>query len=296
MMMPDREAAVVALGMFDGLHIGHRALLARCRALAETLGALPAAYTFLNHPQTVLSAAGPARLLGAQEKRAMMEALGIGCVCMEPFTRELAALSPEGFIQRLAARWELRALVAGFNYSFGRDGAGGPETLRELGARYGFRAEVLGPVLFKGEPVSSTRIRSLLEDGDARAAADMLGAPYTLCGRVVKNRQIGRRIGFPTANIAPEPGRVLPAEGVYASEARVGDASWRAVTNVGKNPTVGGGRLSIETHLIGFDGELYGRELRVSFLARLRGETRFPSEEALRRQIALDVAAAKALP
>ncbi len=286
-MKAGRET-VVSLGMFDGMHLGHRALIARTVTLARTYGCEAAAYTFLNHPMTVLG--GQVCMLSTPEEREeILHALGIWDVRMEPFTAELADSTPEAFVELLQLRWKVRALVVGFNYTFGAKGAGTPQTLCELGRRRGFAVEVLPPVEFDGAPVSSTRIRTSIERGEMRAAGRMLARPYTLTGTVIANRRIGRRIGFPTANIAPQDGLVLPRRGVYATAAAIDKKTYRAVTNVGMNPTVNGDRLSIETHMIGFDGDAYGKTLSVAFVAYLRGEQRFESVEALRAQIARDV-------
>ncbi len=291
--MSERRSAVVALGMFDGMHAGHRELIKRCVKMAEQKAAAAAVYSFSNHPQTVLTGESPKSLMNTDERRRVMESLGIQDVRLDEFTRELADLPPRGFIEKLNAVWRLRAVVAGYNYSFGRHGAGTPETLRELGKEYGFAVEIVEPVMYDGEPVSSTRIRGCVERGDMQAAFAMLSAPYTLSGTVIQNRQFGRTIDFPTANIGVEPDRTLPREGVYGTEATVEGRRFNAVTNVGSNPTVGGTGISIETHLIGFSGDLYGKRLSVAFLKRLRGEVRFASIDALKAQIARDVEAAK---
>ena len=290
--MEQKGSVAVALGMFDGMHVGHRALIARTVEYAAKQGCLSAVYTFANHPSTVLGG-GSALLSDAAERAALMRSLGCDIVRMDTFTRELAALTPEAFVEMLFESWQVRRFVVGFNYTFGRFGEGTPEMLTALGARMGFSVDTVEPVLYRGEPVSSTRIRAAIEAGDVASATDMLSRPYALTGEVVANRRIGRRIGFPTANIAAEPGRVVPARGVYATEAVVRGETFRAVTNVGMNPTVGGDRLSIETHLIGFSGDAYGQPLTVRFLQRLRGETTFENVDALKRQIAQDVEAAK---
>ena len=291
--MEKKEAAVVALGMFDGMHRGHMALMERCVRMAASLAAVPAVYTFSNHPQTVLRQESPRCLSGEGERRALMEAQGIRDIRMTPFTKELAALSPEAFFDALQDIWDLRAVVAGYNYSFACGGTGTPEVLRALGRLRGFDAAIVPPVLFSGEPVSSSRIRACIEKGDVRTAAAMLGRPFALSGTVVRNRQFGRTIGFPTANIEPEPGIVLPPDGVYVTEAQVGGVCYRAVTNLGSNPTVSGERFFVETHLLDFSGELYGLPLCVAFLERLRGERKFDSPEALRARIAADVETAR---
>lgn len=286
--------AVIALGMFDGVHLGHRALINRLLEEAKRLNAVPCVFTFSNHPLEVLG--GSVRLLSStRERNQMLRSLGTQDVESVPFTCEMAALSTEEFIDLIAERWEISGLVVGYNYTCGDRGAGTPETLKEIGVRRGFSVSVVDPVLYDGAPVSSTRIREAVERGDVTLAEKLLSRRYSLSGKVVVNKRIGRRIGFPTANIEVDPKRVIPADGVYASVAFVGGSAYRAVTNIGTNPTVHGEALTIETHLIDFDADIYGETLSVAFRKRLRGEAKFDSLDALKEQIQADVAAAGAL-
>lgn len=292
--MAELIPAVVALGMFDGVHLGHRALMSRLLKEAERLDAAPCVYTFSNHPLEVLG--GSVKLLsGVGERNKLLRALGAERVLSVPFTKEMAALGTEQFVDLLMERWEIRGLVVGYNYTCGDHGAGTPETLSEIGERRGFSVSVVEPVMFAGTPVSSTRIREAIERGDVSLAKELLARRYTLSGTVVQNKRIGRRIGFPTANIEADPKRVIPADGVYASIAYVGGAAYRAVTNIGSNPTVYGETLTIETHLIEFDADIYGEALTVAFRKRLRGEAMFDSLDALKEQIRRDVLEASAL-
>lgn len=292
--MESNRVAVVALGMFDGMHIGHKALIARAAALARELNARAVVDTFINHPAEILG--GSVRMLSAaDERREQMLMAGADAVRMRTFTRAYAAWSPERFVEDELREWDIRAFVVGFNYTFGCRGAGTPEVLGTLGKRFGFAVETVPPVLYRGEPVSSTRIRAALEAGDAAAAADMLGRPYTIAGNVIENRRIGRRIGFPTANIAPPDNRVLPKKGVYAALVQADGGVYKAMTNVGTNPTVGGQSLSIESHLLDYDGDLYGKPIAVSFFSRIRDERRFKDIEALRAQLLSDAETARAL-
>jgi len=288
------EPAVVALGMFDGVHLGHRALMTRLLEEAKRLRAIPVVYTFSNHPLEVLG--GSVRLLsGMRERNMMLRSLGAQEVESVPFTREMAHLSAEQFVDLLAEKWNVRGLVVGYNYTCGDRGTGTPETLHEIGNARGFSVSVVDPVLYEGELVSSTRIRQAVERGDVSLAEQLLKRRYTLTGTVVQNKRIGRRIGFPTANIEQDPKRAIPADGVYATFAFVGGAGYRAVTNIGSNPTVQGDKLTIETHLIDFNADIYGQQLTIAFRKRLRGEAKFDSLEALKEQIRLDVEAASAL-
>ena len=262
--------------------------MSRLQEDAKLLHAIPAVYTFSNHPLEVLG--GSVRLLsGIRERNMLLRSLGAEELESVPFTREIAALSPEAFVDLLSAKWDVRGLVVGYNYTCGDRGAGTPETLREIGKRRGFTVSVVEPVLLEGEPVSSTRIREAVERGDISLANRLLKRRYTLSGTVVQNKRIGSRIGFPTANIDANPKRAIPADGVYAAFASVDGGIYRAVTNIGTNPTVNGDKLTIETHLIDFHADIYGEPLSISFRKRLRGELMFDSLEALKEQIRLDV-------
>lgn len=290
-----RVRAVVALGMFDGVHIGHQRLLSETAALAGRLHAAAVACTFENHPLSVLGGR-PRLLTDAAQRRELLLAAGMDQVRMERFDAALAHSTPERFVEHLASLWTLAGVVVGYNYTFGERACGTPETLRALGAQRGFAVAVLPPVSVGDEPVSSTRIRLLLErEGDVRRAAALLGRSYRLSGRVIPNRQNGRRFGFPTANIAAAQDAVLPLSGVYATRALAG-GRWRpAVTNVGTNPTVHGDHVTVETHVLDFAGDLYGEALSVDFIERLRGERRFDSEQELVARIARDAARAREL-
>lgn len=289
--MKERIPAVVALGMFDGVHLGHRALIGQTVAEANRLGAKPVVFTFSNHPMEVLG--GGVRLLSSiPERDDLLRTLGAEEVASVAFTRELAALSAEQFVDLLLERWDVRALVVGYNYTCGVRGTGTPETLAEIGKTRGFSVLVVPPVLLEGASVSSTRVREALEQGDVELAQRMLKRRYTLAGTVIENRRIGRRIGFPTANIAPEANRVIPKDGVYATVACVNGASYCAVTNIGTNPTVHGDHLTIETHMIDFDADIYGERLTVAFRKYMRGELMFSSLDGLKEQIRLDIARA----
>ncbi len=286
-----RNKTVIALGMFDGVHRGHRALLRGAAALAKSCGAEPVCYTFETHP-AALFGADVSYLISADQRRRALLANGVTKVEMVPFTRALADLSPRSFVERMLETYALAAVVVGFNYTFGRGGAGTPDTLAALGREYGFGTKVVPPVLEDGEPISSTRIRRALAAGELEAACALLGRPYTLLGTVVKNRGIGHTLGFPTANLdcgIPVP---LP-DGVYATATVAEDAVFPSVTNIGCNPTVGGRMRTLETHILGGNFDLYGKELRVCFLERIRGEIRFADTEKLISRVSEDAKTAQ---
>ena len=284
--------SIICLGMFDGVHAGHQALLREAVRLAA--GERPVvAFTFLNHPAELFS--GQVSTLSANTQRMRwLKENGADEVWAIPFDRAFAALPPETFVERLLAKRPAEALVAGFNYTFGASGAGTAGTLTRLGEAYGFRAVIVPPVMFEGEPVSSTRIREAVSKGQLDKAEQMLTRPYTLYGPVVGNRQIGRRLGFPTANT--DTGKMLlPPDGVYASRAYVNGTVCRAVTNIGTNPTVGGDKRTVETHIIDFTGDLYGETPEIALMRYLRPEQTFPDEGSLKNAIEQDIAAALSL-
>ena len=288
-----KSRSVLALGMFDGVHLGHRALIRQAAEAARRLGAEAVAFTFTDAPGKLLHLPVISLSTPAQRVSWLKEA-GADRVDMVDFTQSFADLSPEGFLAYLRERYDVAALAAGFNYTFGRYGAGTAETLKQLGVEHGFPVLIAEPVLLDGEPVSSTRIRARISEGAMEAAEALLGRPYTLTGSVVSARHIGHTLGYPTANL--ETGeQLLPRDGVYATYAVLDGAACPAVTNVGRNPTVAGLRRTVETFILDGAPSLYGAELSVAFLSRIREERSFPSLETLSRQIGEDVKTAKKL-
>lgn len=288
-------SGAVAVGVFDGLHLGHLAILERVRARAA--GGSCTALSFDPHPDVVL--AGPFHtappLTPLSERRERLAALGIGLVVL-PFTRELAALSAEEFVERhLVAPHAPRALVVGAGFALGRGRSGNVARLRELGARFGFEVEEVPLVERDGGPVSSTRIRSLLTGGRVAEAARLLGRGYSLSGTVVAGNGIGRALGYPTANLRLHEDKLVPGFGVYAGRARLAtEAGWRsAAVSVGVRPTFGGRVPTIEAFLIDWSGELQGEGLEVEFVDWLRPELEFGSREALIAAMDADVIEAR---
>ena len=279
--------------MFDGVHLGHQALLRQAAEAANKLDARAVAFTFTDAPGKLLHQ--PVTSLSTPDQRtAWLREAGADRVDMVDFTQAFADLSPEGFVGYLQDRYDIAAQAAGFNYTFGKYGAGTADTLRELGEKHGFKVLIAEPVLVDGEPVSSTRIRALVNEGRMEDAGALLGRPYTLSGPVVSARHIGHTLGYPTANVETG-GQLLPPDGVYAALAMVDGDAYPAVTNVGKNPTVAGKRRTVETYILDESLSLYGQNLSVAFLSRLREERTFPTLDALSEQIGRDVAAAKKL-
>ena len=281
---------VVALGNFDGVHLGHQAVLARAVEEAGRLGGRVVAATFWPHPRSVLGAgASPGLLTTIEDRREALLGYGADEVRAIPFDLVLSRKSPEEFVgDVLVGELGARAVVVGENFRFGYKAAGDFGELRRLMRDYGGDAHAV-EVRGAGGEISSTRIRRLLLEGDAAEAARLLGRPYSVRGEVVAGDRRGRTIGFPTANVRPDPAVIVPARGVYACAVRVGDESHAACTNVGVAPTFERGENRIEAHLLDFAGDLYGRIVEVAFLQRIRGERRFSGVEELKEQIGKDV-------
>jgi riboflavin kinase/FMN adenylyltransferase len=291
---PDAGPSAVALGTFDGVHLGHRAILGTALARAREVGIEAVACTFDPHPMEVLQPdRAPRPITALDERLRLIGETGVDAVVVLSFTRELAAIEPEAFVKDvLLDRLHAREIVVGYNHRFGRGARGDARLLEELAGRLGFRAHVVPPMTVDGEAVSSTGIRAALQRGDVAAAARGLGRPYAITGTVTSGAGRGRTLGFPTANIAAS-GAVLVARGVYRGRVAVDREEHAAVVNVGVRPTFAETVLAVEAHLLDFSGDLYGRSVRLDFLDRLRDEMRFASVDDLKAQIARDVAAAR---
>jgi riboflavin kinase/FMN adenylyltransferase len=291
---PDAGPAAVALGVFDGVHLGHQAILTRAVELGRQGGLMTVACTFDPHPLEVLQPdRAPTPISDLEERLALIAATGVQTTLVLAFTPELAAMTPEAFVEEvLLDRLRARAVVVGFNHRFGRGARGDPALLQALAGRLGFQAHVVPPLTVEGTTVSSSGIRRALQAGDVERAARWLGHPYTLVGMVEPGAGRGRGLGFPTANIRPTRPPLVPT-GVYTARLELADGRHPAVINIGVRPTFGESRLVVEAHLLDFTGDLYGQRVRLALGRRLREERRFPDVEALRRQIAADVAEAR---
>ena len=281
---------VLALGNFDGLHRGHLKILDRVKRGAIERGGVAMAMTFDPHPPRIVrpDKAPPLLMTTAQRIDALSRA-GIGAVAVVTFTRELSQWDPDTFVRSVLVDWLRVAEVwVGANFLFGHERVGNFSVLRTLGQRYGFRAEKIDPVRYKEFVVSSTRIRRLVAEGRMDEAAALLGHPYTLDGTIVEGRRRGREIGFPTANLHTA-NELIPPHGVYATTLTVDGIIHAALTNIGSNPTFGESeRTTIETYVLRFGGDLYGRNVRLGFVQRLRDERRFDDVDGLKAQIEAD--------
>lgn len=290
----DTRKKVIALGFFDGVHLGHQALLRRVMERSSGVY-MPALFTFDRPPREVVTGVPVPRLSTGEERRGKIVRLFPGMeVLEEPFDRTLMVQSWQGFLESLTQRHQAGWFVAGHDFRFGYRNEGDVESLRHWAEKRGLGCDVIPAVYAEGNVVSSTRIRALLEEGDVEAAARLLGEPYALSGPVAHGKGLGRRLGAPTINLLPAPGRQIPGNGVYVTHVEIDGRVCPAVTNVGVRPTVEDrGRLLVESHLLDWREQLYGRQCRIEFLRRLRGETRFASLEALSRQIQKDAGDAR---
>jgi riboflavin kinase/FMN adenylyltransferase len=291
---PRHPHPVVALGNFDGVHLGHRAILKTAidRARAEAGSAF--ALTFDPLPAKVLfPQRAPSLILAPEDKLELLRRSGLDGVLVLNFTLELSQLEPRDFVRDyILGKIGAQAVVVGHSVSFGHNRAGNAAVMVELGREFGFETIVVSPVKVGGIEVSSTNVRRLVAQGDLRGAAKLLGRYHFLSGRVIHGRERGRKIGFPTANLEPIT-ECIPPDGVYATRVVLEDGAFAAITNIGMRPTFAEAARSIEAHIFDFDRDIYDRNIKLEMVERIRGEQKFESAEQLSRQIALDVQRAK---
>jgi riboflavin kinase/FMN adenylyltransferase len=297
-----RRPRALALGTFDGVHIGHRAVIGRALELARERGLTSAVVTFDRHPLSVIDPARAPRLLTSnEEKTRLIAELGPDELVLLPFDEHFAALTPAGFCEGLVSGvLDARVVVVGENFNFGAGGAGDAAQLRACGAANGYEVVICTLVTEHGEAISSTRIRRLLYRGELEEVREILGRPPSATGVVVHGDKRGRTLGVPTANVDVEAGTIFPGRGVYAARALVGDAWYRAAVNIGHNPTFRSRdeattHVTVEAFLLEFSGDIYDREIRLDFLHKVRDERRFESVEALVAQMRLDIEATGSL-
>lgn len=292
------RANAITIGNFDGVHLGHQAMLARLTARAASVGAAPTVLTFEPHPREVFTPdAAPSRLTSLREKLEILRALGVAHAHVCRFTKGFAALSADDFVRRiLVDGLKARYILIGDDFRFGAKRAGDFDMLLAYGEKYGFKAEAMHTVEAAGQRASSTAVREALAGGDMALAAQLLGRPYSISGRVVGGDQLGRKIGYPTANILLKHNRP-PLKGVFAVRVQgLSTANWPGVANLGTRPSVRpDGKPTLEVHLFDLDRNLYGHHLRVEFLHKLRDEVKFPSFDALVAQIHRDAQLAREL-
>lgn len=287
---------VVALGCFDGVHIGHQTVIRRAVNIAKELSVKSAVWTFDESPRNFFTPYASPVITDREEKRKLMRALEIDVFVSVPFDTETGSLSPKDFFEKILVG-KLRAvhIVCGFNYSFGKGGVGKTDLLKELCDERGIGLTVIESVDTDGSPISSSRIREAIEAGNIEEAQKYLGRPFSINTIVIDGQKLARRLGFPTVNQVFERGILVPRHGVYITRVTIDSKKHYGITNVGIRPTVGGKILCAETHILDFSGNLYGKKLRVEFLYFMRPETAFSSVDELSQKVHEDIAAAKAI-
>ena len=284
------EKVAMALGTFDGVHLAHQFVIGRAVEWSRQHAGTSMVFTFANHPLSLIHPHRvPPQLQTLAGKTAQIKNQGVTVLVRIPFTKALLHLPPEDFVYLLATKIKPKHIVVGPNYSFGDKGSGNPAMLTGLCERYGIETEICPEIHEQGVMVSSTVIRGLLAAGEVEAAARLLGRPFELSGRVVQGDQRGRSLGFPTANMQPAPQILIPGKGVYAVKVKVGSRYYNGLCNIGTNPTFVQGPLRVETHILDFDREIYGKPITTLFLGRLRAENTFGSAAELVAQMKRDL-------
>ncbi|HHU64311.1 MAG TPA: bifunctional riboflavin kinase/FAD synthetase [Clostridiales bacterium] len=285
------EPMAIALGSFDGIHKGHKRLLYTLKRISNDKKIKSMVFTFYKHPMAIIDPATPMTLLmDNKQKIKMFSELNIDYVKLKFFNKDFAAMDGLEFIKYLKARYDIKYIVVGYNFTFGHKGKGDVNLLRQLGKRFGYKVKVMCPYMEDGLVVSSTLIRDFIKDGFINKANNYLGHIYTIKGKVVQGDGRGRKLGFPTANVSLSSNYTLPQRGVYITRVRLGKHGFLpSVTNIGNKPTFNGKDTTIETHILDFDCNIYYSNITIQFIEKLRDERRFDSKEELIKQIGDDI-------
>ena len=282
---------VVALGMFDGVHLGHASVIGRAIEIAKKIKGTAMVFTFSNHPLTILEPQAAPLMIGSRSlRREIVESLGVEVLIEIPFTKELSRKMPEEFLNLLQEKISPSYVVTGQNFTFGRYGKGNGRMLLREGENYGFKAEICTTVTVGKKNVSSTRIRALIAEGDLISANELLGRNFTYVSTVVNGDKRGRKLGFPTANLEIEDSRAMLPNGVYIVEVKVKNNFYRGIANIGDNPTFKVAKRRLEVFIDNFGGDIYGEEIAVSFVKKIRDEKIFSGVEELKAQLNEDLA------
>jgi len=285
---PDKDT-LLTVGVFDGVHIGHKYLISRLVEQARKRDLLPGVVTFRQHPQEVLAKTGLSFLTDLDDRIRLIKAEGVAIIVPLSFTPELSHLTPRQFVSLLQKHLKMKGLVIGPDFALGYGREGNIENLKTLGKEMDFAIETVPPVKINGEVVSSTAIRQALAKGDMKKVERMIGRPFSLSGPVVTGAGRGVTLGFPTANVSVNAEQAVPADGVYATRAYIDGKAYPSLTYIGSSPTFGGKERRIEVYVLDYNGTLYGRELKIDIMEGLRGDVKFKSTEELKQQIAEDV-------
>ncbi|MBZ9608274.1 bifunctional riboflavin kinase/FAD synthetase [Clostridium estertheticum] len=284
-----KEPTYIALGSFDGIHLGHMSLVNRTVVLAKENNAKSMICTFKNHPLSVINKEiCPKLIMDNDTKINLLENTGIDIVNLVNFNKDFMKITPEEFIKNMVKFYNAKGIVVGFNYRFGYKNLGDVEMLKTYSTILGYKLYICEAVSINHEIVSSSKIRHLIAEGNITKADELLGRPHTISGKVIKGKQFGRTIGFPTVNLNYNKEYIIPKGGVYYTLAEYDNNFYRAITNIGYNPTVEGGKLSVETHILNFDKKIYNEIVKIYFINRIRDEVKFNSIDELKKQLLKD--------
>ncbi|UCC90580.1 MAG: bifunctional riboflavin kinase/FAD synthetase [Dehalococcoidia bacterium] len=294
-LKPEKDT-LLTIGVFDGVHLGHKYLLSQLTKQAKEQDLLSGVVTFNRHPHEVLAPQTKLPFLTDLTQRInLLKNEGVEAIFALSFTSELAQLSARQFVSLLKKYLRMHGVVIGPDFALGQNREGNADILRTLGQDMGFSVTVIPPIMIDGEVASSTAIRNALADGDMKRVLNLVGRPFSLNGRVTSGAGRGVELGFPTANLDIDPGQALPAEGVYATWTYIDGQAYQSMTNIGKQPTFGGSQRVVEVYILDYHSNLYGRELRIDIMERLRGEKQFDTPEELKKQITEDVKRGRAI-
>ncbi len=291
-----KKDMLLTIGVFDGVHLGHKYLISQLTEHARQRNLLSGVVTFRQHPQEILSPQTKLPFLTDLARRVnLLSNEGVEAIITLSFTRELAQLSARQFVSLLKKYLRMCGIVIGPDFALGRNKEGSTNSLHTLGQDMNFSVTVIPPIMVSGEVVSSTAIRKALADGDMKRVVNLIGYPFSLHGRVITGSGRGIGLSFPTANLDVDSEQALPAEGVYATWAYIDDKAYQSMTNIGKRPTFGGSERTVEVYVLNYHSDLYGRELKIDIIERLRGEKKFDTVEELKKQITEDVKQGRAI-
>lgn len=279
----------VALGSFDGLHCGHLSLVKKTVQVANQKKGKSMVFTYKNHPKTLIKPENaPKLIMDLETKLNYLEEENVDIVVLRSFTKEFMSMSAEDFIKLLCVDYNVKGIIVGFNFKFGYKNLGDVKLLENLQSKYGYELYVMEPYTYNGDVISSTRIRNSILEGNVQEASKMLSKPYLIKGKVIHGKKLGRTIGFPTANLEFDSKIIIPDKGVYYTNVEYNNKIYKGITSVGNNPTVNGQQLTIETYILNFDNTIYGQEIKVYFVERIRGEIKFNSLDELVEKIKED--------
>lgn len=284
----------IALGSFDGLHLGHMSLINKVMEEAKINNAKSMVYTFKNHPLTVVNKSiAPKLIMDNKTKLNLLSKVGVDITCLVEFNEEFMKINPEEFIKDLCERFNAKGLVVGFNYRFGYKNAGDTELLKSLSAKYGFELIIMDAKGMNGDIISSSKIRNYISEGNLLEANSMLLQPFMLRGIIISGKKLGKKLGYPTANLKVDEEYLIPGIGVYYTNVVYNNKVYRGITSIGFNPTVNGKNLTIETYILGFNKDIYGEEIELYFIEKTREEIHFSDLQGLIDQLKKDENLAK---